>query len=367
MGDLINVMIDDIHALLSRIGMLPLVLQLLIWMLGFGGFLVFFINYLERWSIRLGYKKSPHLLAMNLLLVSMMVFTLISVDKRFDQMELMQLNDAGKTYFLPDSTTDNSYFSRVKKNILANPTLQISEARLIQDSAGLEVVKIHSAAMKFSAYVATVDLNLVDIRLHTPIDVKTNTSDFAKANDLDFALNGEAGQSPGMDAPWGQWEGMYIVDGKPVKLMDDKRRPFLYFDRNSKAGYSCDSCIVLHPTPDMYNAIWGRWDLVMNGKVAIDQRDNTKNKRYPRTIMAIDRAGMRGFFMVADGRRPGYSMGMTMEQCALLMLDFGAFNGMACDQGGSSLIYSKTLGIINRPADGAERPVYSHFGFKFKN
>ena len=120
------------------------------------------------------------------------------------------------------------------------------------------------------------------------------------------------------------------------------------------------------PTPDMYNAIWGRWDLIMNGQMAIDPRDNTKNKRYPRTIMAIDRNGMRGFFMVADGRRPGYSLGMTMEQCAQLMLDFGAYNGMACDQGGSSLIYSKKLGIINRPADGAERPVYTHFGFKIK-
>jgi exopolysaccharide biosynthesis protein len=366
MGDLINVMIDDIHALLSRIGMLPLVLQLLVWMLVFGGFVVFFIKYLERWAVRAGYRKNPYMLAISLLMVSMMVFTLISVDQRYDQMELMLLNDPGKTYFLSDSTGNKSYFSRVKSRILANKNLNITEARLIQDSAGLEVVKIHSATLKFSAYVATIDLNRVDIKLHTPIDIKTKTSDFAKINNLDFAINGEAGRSPGLDAPLGQWEGMYISNGNAIKIIDDNRRPFIYFNRNSKAGYSCDSCIVLKPTPDMYNAIWGRWDLIMNGQMAIDPRDNTKNKRYPRTIMAIDRNGMRGFFMVADGRRPGYSLGMTMEQCAQLMLDFGAYNGMACDQGGSSLIYSKKLGIINRPADGAERPVYTHFGFKIK-
>jgi exopolysaccharide biosynthesis protein len=69
--------------------------------------------------------------------------------------------------------------------------------------------------------------------------------------------------------------------------------------------------------------------------------------------------------MVVDGKRPDYSEGLTYFDCASILKWLGAYNAMACDQGGSSCMYIQSMGgIINRPADsdGLERPVYSHFG-----
>ena len=45
------------------------------------------------------------------------------------------------------------------------------------------------------------------------------------------------------------------------------------------------------------------------------------------------------------------------------MAAFGAHNAMWCDQGGSSTFYLGSLaGVVSRPSDGHERPVYTHFG-----
>ena len=82
--------------------------------------------------------------------------------------------------------------------------------------------------------------------------------------------------------------------------------------------------------------------------------------------MGIDSAGYALTLIIVDGRMPGHSVGMKMHQCAELMLSLGVFNGMACDQGGSSCFYLQNTGIINRPCDGGERPVYTHFGVKIR-
>lgn len=366
MGDFINGILDELHALLDRISLFPMAFQLLFWILLVGGSTFFLLLMFERRGIFIGGKKNPYLIASGVLISSILVFSMLLIDRRYNQIELLQLHSARQTVIKPDSTGSESYFPGVKQNLMSIPDLKIDDIRIIQDSAGLEIIRISSNNPVFTAYVATVDLTQTKIKLQYPIDIKTKTSDFAKAHDLDFAINGEAGENPGLEAPLGQWTGNYIVEGSAIKLDDNKRRPFMYFDTNSRAGYSCDTCVVKKPTPDMYNAIWGRFDLVRNGAIGLDQRDYSRDRPYPRTIMAFDKKGERGFFMIVDGRKPRYSMGLKLESCAKIMLALGAYNGMACDQGGSSLIYSKKLGIINRPADGGERAVYTHFGFKIE-
>lgn len=365
MGDKVNEFLDDFHALLDRVSLLPLVFQLFVWMMVFGTMLLLAIWVLERKGKLVGFTRNPYIMGTWALLVSMMIFHLIIVDGRYNRMELIQLKGELGTSF-SDQNRELAYFSAYKQGLLSIPGLKIDQVVLIQDSAGLEILRLHSADPLFTAFLATVDLTKTEIKLQYPIDSKTYTSKFAKQHGLDLAINGEAGRTPGLDAPLGQWTGMYIVDGKLVKNEDNQRRPFLYFDKSSVGYYSCDTCVVTKPTSKMHNAIWGRFDLIMGGKPAVDPRDQSKNSPYPRTIMAIDKTGERGFFMVVDGRRPGYSRGLTMDMCAKIMLAVGAYDGMACDQGGSSTIYSKSLGTINRPADGGERPVYTHFGFKIK-
>jgi hypothetical protein len=65
----------------------------------------------------------------------------------------------------------------------------------------------------------------------------------------------------------------------------------------------------------------------------------------------------RVLMVVADGRRPGYSVGMTNFELAQTMVRLGAVTGSALDGGGSSsLAFDGRL--LNRPSDrGGERPV----------
>jgi hypothetical protein len=60
--------------------------------------------------------------------------------------------------------------------------------------------------------------------------------------------------------------------------------------------------------------------------------------------------------VVTDGRRPGYSVGMTNFELAQTLVRLGAVTGSALDGGGSStLAFDGTL--LNRPSDpGGERP-----------
>ena len=77
--------------------------------------------------------------------------------------------------------------------------------------------------------------------------------------------------------------------------------------------------------------------------------------RNPRTAVG-QLADGRVLMVVTDGRRPGYSVGMTNFELAQTLVRLGAVTGSALDGGGSStLAFDGTL--LNRPSDpGGERP-----------
>jgi exopolysaccharide biosynthesis protein len=65
------------------------------------------------------------------------------------------------------------------------------------------------------------------------------------------------------------------------------------------------------------------------------------------------------YFVVADGRRTGVP-GLTLAQLASFMADeLDACSAMNLDGGGSSAMWVGSR-IVNRPADGTERPVGNH-------
>jgi len=77
--------------------------------------------------------------------------------------------------------------------------------------------------------------------------------------------------------------------------------------------------------------------------------------RNPRTAVG-QLADGRILMVVTDGRRPGYSVGMTNFELAQTLVRLGAVTGSALDGGGSStLAFDGSL--LNRPSDpGGERP-----------
>ena len=77
--------------------------------------------------------------------------------------------------------------------------------------------------------------------------------------------------------------------------------------------------------------------------------------RFPRTAVGQLRDG-RIIMVVVDGRRPGYSVGMTNFELAQTLVRLGAVTGSAFDGGGSTTLAFDGK-LLNRPSDpGGERP-----------
>jgi signal transduction histidine kinase/CheY-like chemotaxis protein len=76
----------------------------------------------------------------------------------------------------------------------------------------------------------------------------------------------------------------------------------------------------------------------------------------PRTAVGVSEGGRRVWLVVIDGRRPGWSEGMTTDQLARLLLALGAETALNLDGGGSSaLVVRDARGgqprLVTRPSD----------------
>lgn len=108
-------------------------------------------------------------------------------------------------------------------------------------------------------------------------------------------------------------------------------------------------------TPDLSGselAIGGKPMLLQNGKVQVT--DPGGLPRHPRTAFGWN--ATQYFFVVVDGRRDGWSAGMTVPELAALMHRLGCTDAINLDGGGSSTLWLNDA-IMNMPSDGHLRSV----------
>lgn len=91
--------------------------------------------------------------------------------------------------------------------------------------------------------------------------------------------------------------------------------------------------------------------------------------RHPRTAIGFDSTKQRLVLLVVDGRQPKVSEGVSEEELAKLMVEFGCSDAMNLDGGGSSVMLVREkdgdLRFINRSSDlTGVRPVPVIFGFR---
>jgi hypothetical protein len=80
--------------------------------------------------------------------------------------------------------------------------------------------------------------------------------------------------------------------------------------------------------------------------------------RHPRTLAGVRSDGSL-LLVTVDGRRPGWSAGVTLREAARLMRSLGAREALNLDGGGSTAMAVRGR-TVNRPSDPAgERPVSS--------
>lgn len=109
--------------------------------------------------------------------------------------------------------------------------------------------------------------------------------------------------------------------------------------------------------PGVFDAIGGGPALVTEGRIAVQDCEGYLCRTHPRTGVGITADGQI-LLVVVDGRQPGYSTGMTMQEFARLFLDLGAVDAMNLDGGGSSTMVVNGE-VVNRPSEGVERSVGS--------
>lgn len=99
--------------------------------------------------------------------------------------------------------------------------------------------------------------------------------------------------------------------------------------------------------------------LLRNGNVSLTSKEehfpaDITTGRAPRTAVGVTKDG-HILLLVVDGRQK-YSVGMTLQELALLLQEYGAVDAMNLDGGGSSEMYV-TGRVVNKPSDGRERSV----------
>ena len=124
-----------------------------------------------------------------------------------------------------------------------------------------------------------------------------------------------------------------------------------YKSKYTLLGFDTDNRLVVGGMDNWedYNirdGIQFRPTLILNGKKVVS--DSAGWGLQPRTVVGQSANGVV-MLLVIDGRQFGYSLGATMEDCADILLQYGAVTAGACD-GGSSSVIAYNGEIINEPS-----------------
>jgi hypothetical protein len=209
-----------------------------------------------------------------------------------------------------------------------------------------------------------------DPKAELPLQART-TSQFLKQFGLQIAINGDG------FTPWyaNHLFSYYPHAGDPVAPIgfaasqgevysaDTDREPTLYLSRNNRVSFRI-------PNGRIYNALSGNLMLVEAGQILQLPALEENVRPDPRTAVGVDKSGRRLYLVVVDGRMPGYSEGITLQELAELLLSAGAHFAMNLDGGGSSTLAVQSPGgsprLLNSPIHlgiiGRERPVGNHLG-----
>lgn len=194
------------------------------------------------------------------------------------------------------------------------------------------------------------------------------TADFLAEFDLQLALNGNFYRFVRNNRELLQPLGQTISDG--VAYSSSRRNwPVLCFDPANQISIGMETCPV-----GTEHGLAGNVLLVDSGQPVnlrsfyFPGRANS-NRLEPRTAVALDETGEKVWFVVVDGRRPGYSEGVTLAEFALILQELGAHQAINFDGGGSStLVHAGWLQphTLNAPAAypifPQQRPVATHLG-----
>ncbi|NEQ53894.1 MAG: phosphodiester glycosidase family protein [Leptolyngbya sp. SIO3F4] len=206
------------------------------------------------------------------------------------------------------------------------------------------------------------------------------TSEFLTNQGLQLAVNANFFYKFREVSPWNY----YPHSGQPVNLTgvgisdgvivsnhdsnDKKSFPALCFaaQRAEIAGNGMCQNTTQH-------AVAGNLMMLENGQLTDKLKKEIAskgNKPYPFTVAALDATGTRLWLVLADGKQPLYTEGVTLGEITNLVQELGADTAVRLDGGGSTTSAIATPDgpkVLNVPIQtkvpGRERPIANHLGF----
>lgn len=111
------------------------------------------------------------------------------------------------------------------------------------------------------------------------------------------------------------------------------------------------------------DAFAGSYIILSNGAITVGDDDVN-----PRSGVGYSQDKRYFIMVVVDGRQPGWSDGTGYGGLAQWLKDFGAWDGLSLDGGGSTCLSVAGMGsYVNRPCYGYARAVGANFGFGSSN
>jgi len=205
-------------------------------------------------------------------------------------------------------------------------------------------------------HVVLVDLTRPEIWLRAtgPGENGQRTSTFANSVGATAAINGDLWDANN----WAAYEPLGLAVGDGWKWRDDT---------DIWSFVACDVTKQCYIDPwghweehsvRWFNAVGGMQDLLVIDGVPQSYSPAFYNERHPRTSIGLTADGGTLILLIVDGRRPG-ALGMTFGELTAVMMEFGAYNAMNNDGGGSSTYFANGT-VRNIPSDGSERTVANH-------
>ena len=228
-------------------------------------------------------------------------------------------------------------------------------------------------------HIVSVDLNAPGVKVlvtpgaptsdNTEINAQT-TAAFLRQFELQLAINASFFYPFREETPWDFYPrsgdrvnavGQAISNGNSYSA-GQPNWPILCF--SSDRAQIAVECPV-----GTTQAVAGNEVLVANGR-PIDSPVAEADRPYPRTAVAIDRAGQQVWLIAIDGKQPLYSEGATLSELTEIALSLGADAALNLDGGGSTTLAVSTAAgvrLLNAPIHTKlpmrQRPIANHIGF----
>lgn len=270
----------------------------------------------------------------------------------------------------------NTGFFRLDSSIFAGTSvgaIQIDGVRFADSYAGRVALLVADTPNRTEVRIERIDMvtTLTVDKVPAKISILVNRE---RKNDEAVLLTPEFGRSS-LSSPGGtefvvrrgrveriiQGSGSNLIphDGFIISAHGKRRDELVkLINKGSRVTVELASTLVGGGEPGIAtryrDIIAGVPQLVRNGAVSVTWKGEKSNKefaetRHPRTAAALLKDG-RLLLVAVDGRQPGHSIGIGLDDLANMLLEMGAMQAMNFDGGGSTTMFLDGK-VVNKPSD----------------